>query len=144
MLKSFRELEVWQKSHAVVLEIYRATAEFPSTEKYGIVSQLRRAAMSIPANIAEGFGRRGTKEFLQSLAIASGSLEESRYFLLLSNELGYLSTDKYKALESRCDSVGQMLGALSRSLRERSEGVLRTTGRGSQVAIPRITRIAKG
>jgi four helix bundle protein len=80
MLKSFRELEVWQKAHSLVLEIYRVTARFPDSEKYGIVSQLRRAAMSIPANIAEGFGRRGTKEFLQCLAIGNGSLEETRFY----------------------------------------------------------------
>jgi four helix bundle protein len=84
MLKTFRELEVWQKSHQLVLEIYRITRTFPQDERFGIVSQLRRATYSIPANIAEGFGRRSTKELIQCLAIANGSLEEVRYFVLLS------------------------------------------------------------
>jgi four helix bundle protein len=136
MLKSFRDLEVWQKAHAFVLEVYRASAQFPQIEKYGITSQLRRAAMSVPANIAEGFGRKGTKEFLQCLAISNGSLEEARYFLLLSQEFGYLPAEWYKKLELRCDSIGAMIGALSRSLRERSEGVSRVAGRGPRVATP--------
>jgi four helix bundle protein len=143
MLKSFRELEVWQKAHSLVLEIYRVTARFPDSEKYGIVSQLRRAAMSIPANIAEGFGRRGTKEFLQCLAIGNGSLEETRYFLLLSGDLGYVSADENKALQSRCDSIGQMIGALSRSLRDRDASSSRVAGRGPRVAQPAV-RVVRG
>ena len=83
-LRSFTELEVWQKAHALVLDVYRVTDRFPDRERFGIVAQLRRAAASIPANIAEGFGRRTTKELLQSVAISNGSLEESRYFLILS------------------------------------------------------------
>ena len=134
MLKSFRDLEVWQKAHVLVLEVYKVTAGFPSHEKYGIVSQLRRAAMSVPANIAEGFGRKGTREFLQCLAIGNGSLEEARYFLLLSTDLGYMPEEQNEKLQSRCDSIGQMLGALSRSLRER-EVSSRVADRGARVAI---------
>lgn len=121
MLKSFRELEVWQKAHALALEIYRLTDQFPDRERFGVVAQLRRAATSVPANIAEGFGRRTTKELLQSLAIANGSLEEIRYFLILSNDLHYLSGDIRERLEHQCDSVAQMLNALGRSLRNRSQ-----------------------
>jgi four helix bundle protein len=75
-VKSFRDLEVWKKSHQLVLEIYRMTSTFPKDERFGIISQLRRAAYSIPANMAEGFGRRSTKELLQFLAISNGSIEE--------------------------------------------------------------------
>ena len=88
MLKSFRDLEVWKKSHQLVLEIYRITNTFPKDERFGVISQLRRAAYSIPANMAEGFGRRSTKELLQFLAIANGSIEEIRYFIFLSCDLG--------------------------------------------------------
>lgn len=91
MLKSFKELEVWQKAHRLVLEIYRVTSSFPKEERFGIVSQLRRAAYSIPANIAEGFGPRSTKELLQCLAIANGSSEEVRHFILLSSDLNFLA-----------------------------------------------------
>ena len=90
VLKGFQELEVWQRAHQLVLQTYRVTDSFPDRERYGSVSQVRRSAASIPANIAEGFGRRTTKELLQFLANANGSLEETRYFLVLSLDLGYL------------------------------------------------------
>ena len=123
MLKSFQELEVWQKSHNLVLQTYRATEGFPDKEKYGIVSQVRRSAASVPANIAEGFGRRTTKELLQFLANANGSLEETRYFLLLSRDLGYLANERYAELEKECTSVAQMIAALGRSLKARLAGL---------------------
>ena len=134
MLKSFQELEVWQKAHHLALQTYRVTDSFPDKEKYGIVSQVRRSAASIPANIAEGFGRRSTKELLQFLANANGSLEETRYFLLLSRDLGYLAKDKYVELEKDCTSVAQMIAALGRSLRARLVGVhdSRATSHGSR------------
>jgi len=90
----------------------------------------------VPANIAEGFARRTTREFLQSLAVANGSLEETRYFLLLSRDLRYLRAPDYEKVERQCDSVAQMLAALSRSLANRSRAVseTRVAGRGSRVA----------
>ena len=123
MLKSFQELEVWQKAHHLVLQTYRVTNGFPDKEKYGIVSQVRGSAASVPANIAEGFGRRTTKELLHFLANANGSLEETRYFLLLGRDLGYLAMERYVELEKDCTSVAQMIAALSRSLKSRLEGV---------------------
>ena len=135
MLKSFRDLEVWQRSHRLVLDIYRATNLFPKEERFGVVSQLRRAAYSIPANIAEGFGRRSTKELLQCLAIANGSLEETRYFILLSFDLGYLPKEHFQDLENELNAVAQMMSALSRSLKSRmADGVgsARATGHGSR------------
>jgi four helix bundle protein len=98
VLKSFQELEVWQKAHHLVLQTYRVTDSLPDRERYGIVSQVRRSAASVPANIAEGFGRRTTKELLHFLANASGSLEETRYFLLLSRDLGYVAKERYEEL----------------------------------------------
>jgi four helix bundle protein len=135
MLKSFRELEVWQRSHGMVL-VYRVTSSFPKDERFGIISQLRRAASSIPANIAEGFGRRSTKELLQCLAIANGSLEEVRYFILLSHDLGYLQNEPMQSLNDQLDSVAQMISALSRSLRNKLTNIAvtaRNTGHGTRI-----------
>jgi four helix bundle protein len=125
MLRSFEELEVWQKAHHLALETYRVTDKFPDRERYGIVSQVRRSAASVPLNIAEGFGRRTTKELLQFLVNANGSLEETRYFLILSRDLGYLSKERFEELGKQCTSVAQMISALSRSLKSR---VLETHG----------------
>src|ERR1700688_1991001 len=116
VLKSFQELEVWRKAHNLVLQTYRVTDSFPDRERYGIVSQVRRSAASIPANIAEAFGRRTTKELLQFLANANGSLEETRYFLLLSRDLGYLKDQDFHEMDTHCSSVAQMIAALGRSL----------------------------
>lgn len=136
MLKSFRDLEVWQKSHQVVLDVYRLTNAFPRDERFGIVSQLRRAACSIPANIAEGFGRRSTKELLQFLVLANGSLEETRYFILLSGDLNYLPKVEAERLDLQLSSVAQMIAALSRSLKLKLAdrlGSSRVTGHGTRV-----------
>ena len=91
--------------------------------------------MSIPANIAEGFGRRTTKDFLQFLTIANGSLEETRYFMILSKDLRYLAVEEYESLDRQAISIGQMLGALSRSLHDRVQTVSRVAGRGARVAM---------
>lgn len=135
MIKSFRELEVWQKAHALVLDIYQTTGAFPDRERFGIVSQLRRAAASIPANIAEGFGRRSTRELIQFLTISSGSLEEARYFLILGKDLRYIKEEGFQTLDRQCNSVAQMLGALTSSLRNRSAGNhgSRVTGHGTRL-----------
>jgi len=137
MLKSFRELEVWQKAHSLVLEVYRLTEKFPDRERYGIVSQLRRSAVSVPANTAEGFGRRSTKEFLQSLTHSNGSLEESRCLLLLSADLKYLDREDFERLDKQCDSIAQMLSALSRSLKNRVQALResRVASRGSRARV---------
>jgi four helix bundle protein len=134
MLRSFRELEVWQKAHGLVLATYRLTDKFPDRERFGIVSQIRRSAASVPANIAEGFGRRTTKELLQFLTNANGSLEETRYFFILGRDLGYLKNEDFEDMEKQCSSVGQMIGALGRSLKSRLAGVQgsRDTSHGSR------------
>jgi len=119
MVKGFQDLEVWKKAHRVVLDVYRLTIQFPRTEQFGVISQLRRAAYSIPANIAEGSGRRSTKELLHFLALSNGSLEELRYFLLLSHDLRYLSPSDYERLQSDLKSIAEMLEALAQSLRRR-------------------------
>jgi four helix bundle protein len=85
-VKSFAELTVWRKSHQLTLEVYKLAAGFPRSERFGMISQLRRASASVPANIAQGFGRRTTKELLRSLQIAYDEMEETRYFLILSRD----------------------------------------------------------
>ncbi|HYL85663.1 MAG TPA: four helix bundle protein [Candidatus Angelobacter sp.] len=90
-IKTYLELEVWQKAHELALIVFRMTDRFPKADQFGIVSQVRRSCASVPANIAEGFGRGTTKEFLRSLQIARGELEETRYFMLLSRDLGKIS-----------------------------------------------------
>ena len=103
--KTFRDLVVWQRSHQFVLSVYRMTATFPEQERFGLISQLRRAAVSIAANIAEGFKRRGRGDKVRFLNIAQASLEECRYYLILTEDLGYGATESAMSLleeTSRC------------------------------------------
>lgn len=95
--QSFRDLVVWQKAHQFVLAVYRLTESFPDREKFGLSHQIRRAAVSIPANIAEGFGKRSQAEKARFLNIAEGSLEECRYYLILAHDLGYGQTETLTA-----------------------------------------------
>jgi four helix bundle protein len=141
MIKGFRDLEVWQKAHKLALEIYRLTNLFPRSEQFGMVSQLRRAAYSVPSNLAEGYGRRSTRELLQFIAISNGSAEELRYFVILSKDLRYISPQDEIRLDHEITGIVQMLAALSRSLKGRSGEVaappsLRVTGHGARDTKP--------
>lgn len=104
--KTFRDLEVWQKAHKLVLSIYKYSDRFPGKETYSLTSQLRRAAISVAANIAEGFKKRGRLDKIRIMNIAQGSLEETRYYLILACDLGY--GDSSTLLEET-DIVGRML-----------------------------------
>lgn len=117
-MKTFRDLRVWQKAHELTLAIYKATRSFPPDEKYGLTSQLRRAVASVPTNIVEGYRRRGGREFLRFLNIAEGSLEETRYHLILSRDLGYIGQEEFGLLDKTCEEVGRMLGGLQRTIRD--------------------------
>jgi len=119
MVKSYRDLDVWKRANAAVLDVYRVTNLFPRSEQFGVVSQLGRTAYSIRANTAEGFGRRSTKELLQFLAVANGSLQELQYFLSLSRDLRYLSPADLEKLEMDLTAVAQMISALAKSFRLR-------------------------
>jgi four helix bundle protein len=118
-IKSYRELEVWKKAHELTLLVYRITERFPRTDLYGIVSQVRRSSSAVAANIAEGFGRGTTKEFLRVLYIARGELEETRYFMLLSKDLGKISEAEFAKVDADCDTVGRLMNGLGRSLKAR-------------------------
>lgn len=114
-MKNFRDLLVWQKSHALVLKLYQATRTFPREEQYGVVSQLRRAAVSIP-NTAEGCGRSSPVEFSRYLEIAFSSACEVEYLLLLSKDLTYLSVEQYEDFVADVSEVKRMLHGLMKKL----------------------------
>lgn len=114
----WKELEVWKASHELVLHIYKITSSFTNEEKYGIISQLRRCSSSIPANIVEGQSRNSTREYLQFLYNSRGSLEETRYFMLLSKDLGYISVRELKELELKFIKISKMLNGLIKSLKK--------------------------
>ena len=115
-LRSYQELICWKKSMALVTEVYRYTQRFPHDEIYGLTSQVRRAAVSIPSNIAEGQGRLTQGEFKQFLGYARGSVFEVETQLLIAHDLGYLKTDSTQALLDRVREVGRILSGLLASL----------------------------
>lgn len=119
-IKHFRQLETWQEAHKLVLRVYQITCEFPIDERYGLTAQMRRAAVSIAANIAEGFKRRGTRDKARFYNISESSLEEVKYYLLLSRDLEYITSDSYAKLMSQADSVGRLLNGLITSTKRRS------------------------
>lgn len=111
--RTFQDLMVWQKAHQFVLTVYRLTQAFPRSETYGLSSQFRRAAVYIPANIAEGFRKRGNPDKLRFLNIAQGSLEESRYYLVLARDLEYGDVSETQDL---LEEVSKLLEAYSRAI----------------------------
>ncbi|HEY9873605.1 MAG TPA: four helix bundle protein [Candidatus Obscuribacterales bacterium] len=111
--RTFQDLIVWQKAHKFVLRVYEFTGNFPKTEIYGLSSQFRRAAISIPANIAEGFKKKGSADKVRFMNIAQGSLEECRYYLILSKDLGYGDTNQ---LMSQIEEVSKLLNSYANSI----------------------------
>ena len=115
-MKDFRRLNVWQKAHALVLLMYRATRAFPGEERYGLTNQSRRAAASIPANIAEGCGRGSDKDMRRFLQIALGSASELEYHLLLARDLSFLPDTEHDQLHDKVTEIKRMLTALIKKL----------------------------
>ncbi len=115
-MKNFRDLQVWEKAHQLTLSAYTATANFPREELYGLTSQIRRCAVSIAANIAEGCGNRGNGEFQRFLNIATGSASELEYEFLLARDLGFLTESQHGALHASVTEVKRMLAALARKV----------------------------
>ena len=113
-MKDFRQLKVWDKAHALTLQVYRVMARFPREELFGITNQARRCSASVAANIAEGCGRTGNGDFHRFLNIASGSAVELEYFLLLAHDLTLIKTDAYEALQKDVVELQRMLGSLVR------------------------------
>ena len=117
-MKDFRNLTVWQKSHNLAISVYHKTKTFPKEEVYGITSQLRRAIVSIPTNLAEGCGRGSDKDFAKFAQIAIGSASESEYLIMLSHELGYLNKEDFKDLSERVCEVKRMISSLIKNLHQ--------------------------
>ena len=118
-MQDFRNLKVWQKAHALTLDVYRITRNFPADEKFGLTAQLRRSCASVPANLAEGCARAGDADFARfvNIALASASASETDYHLLLSRDLTYLSDSIYHSLFEQVSEVKRMLNSFERSLR---------------------------
>ncbi len=116
-IENFQQLEVWQQAHQLVLAIYRLTQSFPPEERYGLISQIRRAVVSVPANIAEGFKRRGQAEKIRFYNIAEASLEETKYYLILARDLGYAADTG--SLFDDAESVSRLLYRLIQSIENR-------------------------
>ena len=118
MSRNWDELIIWQESHKFVLDLYQLTSNFPRDEMYGLVSQIRRAVVSIPTNIVEGHSKGSKKEFIRFLYISRGSLEEVKYLLLLSKDLGYIEEEIFNALKERLSKLSLQLNNFIRYLQQ--------------------------
>ncbi len=116
MTNSFRDILAWQKAHQFVLDVYTALRNFPEEERYGLSSQFKRAAISIPANIAEGYRKLGKADKLRFMNIAQGSLEECRYYILLSRDLGFIDNPVYNSLSQSLETTSKFLNFYSQGI----------------------------
>ena len=112
--KSFKDLNIWQRAHGLVLEIYRITRRYPQEERYGLVSQMRRAAVSVPANIAEGFRKKGIRDKLNFYNVAQASLDELCYYIILSKDLDYIHDNAHVVKE--IEEIVKMLSGWIKSI----------------------------
>lgn len=120
MSSSFQDLLVWQKGHQFVLLVYRITNRFPNYERFGLTPQFQRAAVSIPANIAEGYKKMGKADKLRFLNIAQGSLEECRYYIILSKDLGYITDNDASQMSIIIEDTSRLLNAYGKKIKESS------------------------
>lgn len=118
-INTYRDLHVWQRGVEMVEEIYRVSAAFPDQEKYGLTSQIRRAAVSVPSNIAEGYGRRRTGHYVHHLDIANGSLKEVETQLIIAGRLNFIEKEQAQTAWSLLQETGKMLTSLTRSLNDK-------------------------
>jgi four helix bundle protein len=118
-VKSYRDLQTWKRAMDLVVVVYKATDAWPSGEKFGLTDQIRRAAVSVPSNIAEGQGRSSPNDFLRFLAIARGSLNELETQILIAERLNYLSEDEQDKVLNLADEVSRLLRGLARSMGQR-------------------------
>ena len=124
-MQDFRKLKIWERSHHLTLELYTVTASFPDGERYGLTSQIRRAAASVPVNIAEGAGRNTPADFARFLSIASGSASELHYHLILAHDLNLIHSDTFVKLEDELVQIRRMIGVFMTRLK--TNQVRRTT-----------------
>ena len=116
-MRDFKELKVWHKAHQFVLAVYRTTQAFPPDERFGLTTQLRKAATSVPSNIAEGCGHHSEREFARFLSIAAGSASEAEYQLLLACDLDYIGKDIHHSLDAQVNEVKRMLNSFIQKLK---------------------------
>jgi four helix bundle protein len=116
-VQDFHELIVWRKAHAFALQVYKTTNKFPKEELYGITNQIRRASVSVPANIAEGCGKDSSADFARYIQIAIGSSSEVEYFILLARDLSYLNNDEFNDLSLTITEIKRMLSSLRKKVR---------------------------
>ena len=114
--KTFRDVDVWQRAHDFVINVYTVTKRFPEDERYGLTSQFRRAAVSIAANICEGYRKIGKMDKLRFMNIAQGSLEECRYYIILSHDIGYIDEDTYQQLDYMANGVSWKLNGYAEAI----------------------------
>jgi len=115
-MRDFKELQVWQKAHRFALDVYQHSRGFPAEERFGLTAQLRRAAVSVASNIAEGCGREGERELARYLSIAAGSATEAEYQILLARDLSYLPADSHRQLDAQVNEVKKMLHGFMQKL----------------------------
>ena len=120
MTQSFKEVYTWQKAHAFVVQTYEVCATFPNYERFGLCSQFQRAAVSIAANIAEGYRKDGMADKLRFLNTAQGSLEECRYYILLSYDLKYIDDNIYNVMNASIEEASKLLNAYYKGIKERN------------------------
>lgn len=120
VIRSYKDLEVWQIAVATATAVYSTTSSFPREEQYGLTAQMRRAAVSVASNIAEGYGRESTASYVQFLRIAQGSVKELETHVVIAQNVGFLAPGAAAELQARFDSIGRMLRALVRSLEAKS------------------------
>ena len=116
---SFKDILAWQKAHEFVIKVYKTTKTFPEWERYGLCSQFQRAAVSIPANSAEGYKRLGTADKLHFMNIAQGSLEECRYYVLLTKDIGYINQHTHDVLNADIEEVSKLLNGYCKGITHR-------------------------
>ncbi|MCA9381140.1 four helix bundle protein [Candidatus Dojkabacteria bacterium] len=119
-MKDFRNLKIWVNSHKYTLKVYEMTSTFPSHEKYGVISQICRAASSVPTNIAEGCGRNSDADFSRFIVMAIGSISETESLLILCKDLKYISEDKYTLMQNELNSIKMMLISFLKSLKPKA------------------------
>lgn len=116
MGRNWEDLLVWKKAHELVLDIYKLTTDFPNDEKFGLVNQMKRSALSVPANIVEGHSKNSKRDFLKFLYISRGSLEELKYFLLVSKDLKFIDEKIYNIFSEKLSEISYLLNQLIKSL----------------------------
>jgi len=122
-MRDFRKIQVWERSHRFTLQVYKITSSFPKDELYGLTSQMRRAAVSIPSNIAEGCGRDIQAELARFIHIAGGSASELEYQLILAHDLGYINKDLYPELNSEINEIKRMLNGFEKAVRANTKSL---------------------